>query len=183
MIVRALGLAEIEHGTGGGVGVGVGAGVGVGPGVGVGVGVGVGAGVGVGIGVGIGVGVGFGVGVAFGIGVGDGDGEGEGDDEGVAVGIGEGSGIKPPDTFALKLTLGIDPSWKISESMVTSPEPVMFTLLVRLPLLNPTETSLGVRPRQSKVTVRRVVVNMTPLSNGKLCVVAVPAAPKSIVTA
>lgn len=179
MIVRALGLAEIEHGTGGGVGVGVGVPVGVGVGVGVPVGVGVGVGVPVGVGVGVGVPVGVGVGV----GVGDADGEGDGDDEGVAVGICEGSGIKPPDTFALKLTLGIDASWKISASIVTSPEPVMFTLLVPLPLLNPTETSLGVRPRQSKAIVCRVVMNVTPLSNEKLCVVAVPEAPKSIVTA
>jgi hypothetical protein len=66
--------------------------------------------------------------------------------------------------------------------MVTSPEPVMLTLLVPLLLLNPTETSLGVRPRQSKEMLWSAAVNITPFSNEKFCVVGVPASLRSIVT-
>jgi len=66
--------------------------------------------------------------------------------------------------------------------MVMSPEPVMSTLLVPLLLLNPTETSLAVRPRQSKGIVWSAAVNITPFSNEKLCVVVMPVSPKSIVT-
>lgn len=66
--------------------------------------------------------------------------------------------------------------------MVTSPEPVMFTLLVPLLLLNPTETSFGVRPRQLKGIACMAAVNITPLSSEKFCVVVVPASAKSNVT-
>ncbi len=59
----------------------------------------------------------------------------------------------------------------------------MSTLLVDLPLLNPTDISLGMRPRQSNVIVRRVVMNVTSASSEKFCVVTVPESLKSIVTA
>ena len=176
MIVKALGLTVIEHGAG----VGVAVGVGVGAGVGLDVGVGVGLGFGVGVPVGVGVGVDVGVAVGLGDGVGEEYGDGEG--VGVELAAGEGSGTRPPGTFAFKLRFGIDASWKISASIVTSPDPVIFTLPVVTPLLNPTETSLGVRPRQSKEMVRSVVMNVTPLSNENVCVVAVPESSKSIVT-
>ena len=171
IIVKTLVLATIEQGTGVGVAVGAGVGVAVGVGVDVGVGVGVAVGVAVGICVGVGVAVEFGVGVGV----------------GVAVGVGETpkpceeSGIKFPGT-ALKFKLGTDASWKTSASMVTSPDPVMFTLLVPLLLLNPTETSLGVRPRQSNGIAWSAAVNVTPFSKVNVCVVVVPASPKSIVT-
>jgi hypothetical protein len=64
-----------------------------------------------------------------------------------------------------------------------SPPPVMATLLVELPLLKPIEISLGIRPRQSKVTVCKLVMKVTPLSSEKFCVVTVPESAKSIVIA
>jgi len=121
-IVIDVGLAEREHGATVGVAVGLGTGVGVGVGPGVGVGVGTGVGVGVGTGVGVGVGLAEGVGVALG------EGLASGDAEGLALGDGLGSAIGFPPA-PLSPGVGIEPSAKISKSMVTSPEPEMFTLL------------------------------------------------------
>jgi hypothetical protein len=65
--------------------------------------------------------------------------------------------------------------------MVISPEPVISTLVVPLSLVNPTEVSTGVRPRQSNVIVRGMLI-VTPVSVEKVCVVTVPEPLKSIVT-
>ncbi len=178
-IVIELGLTESEHGTG----------VGVGDGVGDGVGVGVGDDDGVGVGVGDEEGVG--VGDEEGVGVGDDEGVGLGDDEGVGVGVAAGSGVGvgsgitlPPGP--LRVTDGIHESRKISESRVTSPEPVILTFTdlfsPATTLVKPTDVSTGIRPRQSKVTVRGMVM-VTPLSVEKFWVVTVPEPLKSIVTA
>jgi hypothetical protein len=66
--------------------------------------------------------------------------------------------------------------------MVTSPDPVISTFEEPLVLLNPTEVSTGVRPRQSKTIVRGKLTD-TPVSVEKFCVDAVPDALKSIVMA
>lgn len=63
-----------------------------------------------------------------------------------------------------------------------SPDPVMFTLAVPASLLNPTETSAGMRPRQSKVIVFSSVMKVTLVSSGKSCVVTGPPELKSIDT-
>ena len=65
--------------------------------------------------------------------------------------------------------------------MVTSPEPVMSTLEEPLSLVNPTEVSTGMRPRQSKTIVRGKLI-ATPDSTEKFCVVGAPVPLKSIVT-
>jgi len=61
-----------------------------------------------------------------------------------------------------------------------SPEPVISTLEDPLSLLNPTEVSTGVRPRQSKTTVRGKLIE-TPDSVENVCVDAVPDPSKSMV--
>src|SRR5581483_1307296 len=121
-MVIVVGLAVSEHC----------AGVGVGGGVGVGFGVGVGVGVGIGVGVEVGVGVGVGVGDIEG----DGDAAGEGDGVAKGSGVGVGSTITPLPG-PLSVTLGMELSWKICASMVTSPDPVTSTFVLPLSLLNP----------------------------------------------
>ena len=64
--------------------------------------------------------------------------------------------------------------------MVTSPDPVISTFEEPLSLLKPIEVSTGVRPRQSKTTVRGKLTD-TPVSVTKLCVDTVPEPLKSIV--
>lgn len=59
-------------------------------------------------------------------------------------------------------------SWNISESIVTSPEPVMLTLAVPLSFLKPTDISLAIRPRQSNVIVCKDVMKVTFVSSGKV---------------
>lgn len=177
-IVIDGGLAVNEHGATVGVGVGLGKGVGVG--------VGAGVGVGVGAGVGVGVGSGVGVGVAFGSGVGVGDGLTSGKGSGVDPGVGDASGMTvPPVPF--RGGAGMEPSAKISRFMVTSPEPEIFTLLEKsIPaiwLLNPTLTSVGIRPRQSKLNELPGILIDTPDSVEKFCVLRTPVPLKSIVTA
>jgi hypothetical protein len=172
-----LGVAVIVHGTG----------VGVGAGVGVGVGVGVGAGVAVGYGVGVALADGYGVGVALA----DGSGVGVAEDDGAAVGVADadGSGVGPSEITLppepLRSTAGIQESRNISESRVTSPEPVILTLLDRSTpatvFVNPTEVSIGVRPRQSNPTVRGILM-VTPFSVVKFRVVCAPEPLKSMVT-
>jgi hypothetical protein len=56
----------------------------------------------------------------------------------------------------------------------------MLTFIVG-PLLNPIEVSTGVRPRQSKVTVRGMLI-VTPISTEIFRVVTVPELSKSMVT-
>lgn len=179
-IVIEVGLADNEQGGTAGVGVGLGKGVGVGVGAGVEVGVGSGGGVGVGIGVGIGVGLLVGVGDSLGVGLAAGEGSG------LAPGEAVGSGITvPPVPF--KGGVGMEPSAKISKFIVTSPEPEIFTLLEKsipaMRLLNPTLTSAGIRPRQSKLNELPGIFIVTPVSVEKFCVVRTPDPLKSMVTA
>ena len=58
----------------------------------------------------------------------------------------------------------------------------MLTLAVPLSLLKPTEISLGIRPRQSKVIDCKEVMKVTFVSSGSVCVVTLPPPEKSIVT-
>ena len=175
-IVIAVGLTEIEHGTG----------VGVGDGVGVGVGVALGVGVAVGMGVGDGVGDDDGVGVGVADDEGDGDGvadeEGDGDGDADGSGVGLGSGITPPPE-PVRTTPGIQASKNLSDSRVTSPAPVIPTLTEPgSSFANLTLVSTGMCPRQSKLMVNGILM-VTPVSVEKFWVVTVPEPLKSIVIA
>ena len=122
-IVSADGELSTAHGSGLGVGVAVGLGVGVVVGVGVGVAVGYGVGLGVAFGSGVGVGVAFGSGVGVGVGLGVGVGEAFGS----GVGVGSDTTLPAPPP---RVGIGTEWSSKISASIVTSPEPEIFTLLL-----------------------------------------------------
>lgn len=127
-------------------------------------------GVGVGFGLGVGVGVGFGSGVGVGVGVGTG-----------AGGSGEapGSGVTGPPV-PVGGVVGIKRSKNHSVSKVTSPDPVMFMFTWSLPLSNPKDSSLAMRPRQSKL-IDFIVVNMTPCSRSKFRVLTAPNPSQSMI--
>ena len=166
------------QGCGSGVGVGVAVGVGVGVGVALGSGVGVGVALGSGVGVGVALGSGVGVGVALGSGVGVGVGVSTG-----AGGSGDapGSGVTgPPGTVGGEV--GIKRSKNHSVSNVTSPDPVIFMFTWFVPLSNPNDSSLVMRPRQSNTMVF-IVVNLTPCSRSKFRVLTAPNPSQSIVMA
>ncbi|HSV33534.1 MAG TPA: hypothetical protein VLH87_05375, partial [Pyrinomonadaceae bacterium] len=169
------GLAEIEQGTV--VGDGDGSTVGDGNIVGVGRTVGVGNIVGVGRTVGVGNTVGDGDGDA----PGEGDATGDGDAAGDGVAFGSGMSCTG---VGLTVTPGSQPSSKISELIVTSPEPVMMTLTEPdKSFENATLSSFAVRPRQSKSIVEIGMLKVTPVSVVKFCVLTVPEPLKSMVIA
>ena len=177
-IMIELGVAVMVQGTGVGVGIGVGVAVGFGVGVALADGSGVGVALADGSGVGVALADGSGVGVALA----DGSGVGVADPDGLGVGLGSLITL-PPEP--LRITPGIHESRNISESRVTSPEPVMLTLIDRTTpatvFVKPTEVSIGVRPRQSNPTVRGILI-VTPFSVEKFWVVTFPEPLKSIVT-
>jgi len=158
------------------------AGVAVGDTVGVAVAVGVGVAVDVGVGVAVGETVAVGDAVGVGLEAGEAVGEGDGDGLGDAPGDGDGSGLTPPPV-PLSVGCGTDASAKISRSNVTSPDPETFTAAdPGRVLVNTTLVSVGIRPRQSKLTDRGMLI-VTLLSVEKFWVVTVPLPLKSIVTA
>ncbi len=115
-IVIDVTLVVIEHATGVAVADGDGDGLTVAEGTGVALGYGLGVALADGSGVGVALADGSGVGVA--------DADGDGDGLAPASGVGVGSEITlPPKPF--RITAGREPSSNISESMVTSPEPVI----------------------------------------------------------